>query len=195
MLEVMVAVDSEAYCEKGPDVDLEIGPNTIVAEQEELCGDVSSVGKARNHLPRVWNGFGRLRNGDEASSLGETGFGAEENMGLLENKAGSERLKEKKSQRKPSKPPRPPKPCSLDAADQKMVREMSELAMLKRARIGRMKALRKVKNEKAASNGSNLCALLVTIVFCFIIIWHGVFSKGSSGIGTQASPQPSLSQD
>lgn len=80
---------------------------------------------------------------------------------------------EKPKKKACKKPPRPPRAPSLDAADEKLIREFSELATLKRARIERMKALKRMKTAKSGSSGSNLFALIITITFCFVIIWHG----------------------
>ncbi|KAF3340505.1 hypothetical protein FCM35_KLT09349 [Carex littledalei] len=103
--------------------------------------------------------------------------------------------KKKKQQRlkKPPKPPRPPRPVPLDLSDQKLVNELTEIAMLKKARMERMKALKKLKNSKPASGNSNWCPLLVTVIFCIVIFWHGLFSRGSGGImGFHGSPEASF---
>ncbi|MED6220432.1 hypothetical protein PIB30_044754 [Stylosanthes scabra] len=98
--------------------------------------------------------------------------------------------KRKKSSKKPPRPPRPPKAPELDAADYKLIREITELAMLKRARIERMKALKKMKAAKAASPSSSnasILAMILTLIFCIVIIFHGI----SSGKGTVATFQGS----
>ncbi|KAG1371381.1 hypothetical protein COCNU_16G004750 [Cocos nucifera] len=114
--------------------------------------------------------------------------GGEEKVSLLESKTGAEKPK-KKSCKKPPKLPRPPKSPSLDATDRKLI---SELAMLKKARIERMKALKKMKNAKSKSSSSNLGALIVTALFCLVIIWQGFFSRGSSSLSFQGSPGSSV---
>lgn len=72
-----------------------------------------------------------------------------------------------------SKPPRPPTGPSMDAADWMLVKEISELAILKRKRIERMKTLHKVKKEKQSSISSSSFAMIVTLIFFIVIIWHG----------------------
>lgn len=81
--------------------------------------------------------------------------------------------KKKKRLKKPPKPPRPPRSVPLDLSDQKLVNELTEIAMLKKARMERMKALKKLKNSKPASGNGNWCALVVTVIFCLVIFWHG----------------------
>ncbi|KAJ4802062.1 hypothetical protein LUZ62_014628 [Rhynchospora pubera] len=101
--------------------------------------------------------------------------------------------KKKKRLKKPPKPPRPPRPLSLDLSDQKLVNELTEIAMLKKARIERMKALKKMKNAKPASGTGSWCALVVTVIFCIVIFWHGLFSRGNGGImGFHGSPESSF---
>jgi hypothetical protein len=82
--------------------------------------------------------------------------------------------KKKKRPKKPPKPPRPPRPVPLDLSDQKLVNELTEIAMFKKARMERMKALKKLKNSKPASGNGNWCALVVTVIFCIVIFWHGM---------------------
>lgn len=99
----------------------------------------------------------------------------------------------KKSCTKPPKPPRPSRPLSLDLADQKFIREISELAMLKKARTDRMKALKKIKNGKSASSSAgNTFALVVTLIFCIVIFWQGVFPRGRLNSAFLGSPQSSI---
>ncbi|KAF8724336.1 hypothetical protein HU200_021367 [Digitaria exilis] len=102
------------------------------------------------------------------------------NVGLLDKSAGNKQ--KKKWSKKPPRPPRPPTASPLDPADQKLISELSELAVLKRARIERMKALKKMKNSKPASSIGNMVALIITIIFCFFILWQGVFSRHGASI-------------
>lgn len=83
--------------------------------------------------------------------------------------------------KKPPKPPLPPNGPSLDAGDQKFVKELAELALRKRARIKKMKAVRKRKASKSLSQSSSstytsLSAMVITIVFFFVIIFQGKLS-------------------
>lgn len=99
-------------------------------------------------------------------------FGGEKRVGPLEKKTGAEKPK-KKNCKKPPKPPRPPNSPALDAADRKLIKEISELAMLRKARIERMKGSKKMKNARSTSSSINLGALIITILFCLVIIWQG----------------------
>lgn len=205
----MVSMDPKTSPERDLLIDLESGTRSIIDEQQRSGDAVSGVGQAKV-LNKAWGGFvttdgliqgeeagnsgshfvaeGRVQNGE--SSASKTFGEEEEKAALVENKAGAEKKKKKGS--KPPKPPRPPKSPSLDAADQKLIREISELAMLKRARMERMKALKKMKNAKASSSNSNLCALVITIIFCIVIIWQGVLSRGCSIVAFQGSPESSV---
>lgn len=175
-------------------VDLESGGTT--SEEDGPRDTFPGITKSKKLFGRVWNGSGNLDvsvKGDGAlnsANYGELnsadasveilGLLAEKKLGGEEN-VGKDVKREnprKKSNKKAPKPPRPPKSPSLDAADMKLVKEISELAMLKRARIERMKALKKMKAAKAASSTSssisNLCAMVITILFCVIIILQGI---------------------
>ncbi|THG08890.1 hypothetical protein TEA_021722 [Camellia sinensis var. sinensis] len=96
-------------------------------------------------------------------------------VNLVDKKMEKDNKRKKTSSKIPSKPPRPPRGPSLDAADIKLVREFSELAALKRKRIERMKSLRKKKEDKPSPLNSNLFAMIVTLLFCFVIIFQGIF--------------------
>ncbi|GAV71689.1 hypothetical protein CFOL_v3_15179 [Cephalotus follicularis] len=102
----------------------------------------------------------------------------EENSNNKEKKVVKQKG-QKTSNKKAPKPPRPPRGPSLDATDQKLIREISELAMLKRARIERMKALKKMKGAKASSSNSNMFAMVLTVIFCVVIIFQGMSSRGT----------------
>ncbi|KAK9281711.1 hypothetical protein L1049_004615 [Liquidambar formosana] len=122
-------------------------------------------------------------------SLG--GEGSREHVALVEKKCVREKCKKTDSKR-PAKPPRPPKGPSLDAADQKLVREISELAMKKRARIERVKLLKKMRAAKASSSSSTLSAMVITLLFCLVIIFQGISSRSSSSMRHQGSPEPAV---
>lgn len=176
-------------------VDLENGTNALI--DEEGSRDANAV----NLLNRVWNGFvspDMSSKSEENVSLGnykltyvESPF---ENGRVLIDKryGGGEEVspvEKKKSSKKPPKPPRPPRPTSMDPADQKLVREFSEAAMKRRAKTGPMK---RAKNAKPASSGGNLVALIVTIIFCFVIIWQGLFPRSGSNASLQGSSESPL---
>ncbi|XP_074563720.1 uncharacterized protein LOC141820331 isoform X4 [Curcuma longa] len=113
----------------------------------------------------------------------------EENLSLLDKKIGLDKPK-KKGRKKPPKPPRPPNSPPLDATDQKLMKEIEEIARLKRERIQRMKI--KMKNAKSTHSNSSLWALLVTILFILVIIWKGVYSRGSYKLSFHGIPESSV---
>lgn len=193
-------------------IDIESGGTTseeegIIRGQQQLQQQpVSGVRRARNLFDRVWSGFvnsdGGLPIGEDGANsmsnsaesaevLIEKKSGGEETVSLLVKKTEKEKRK-KKNSKIPPKPPRPPRGPSLDAADQKLIREISELAMLKRARIERMKAHKKMKAAKAASSNSNMYAMVITVLFCLVIIFQGMSSKGNSNLSFQGSPQSAI---
>ncbi|XWS38917.1 hypothetical protein CRYUN_Cryun18bG0004600 [Craigia yunnanensis] len=112
----------------------------------------------------------------------------QESKDAKENKLVKEKRKSL-GNKKPPKPPRPPRAPSLDAADQKLIREIAELARLKRARIERMNALKKMKAAKATSSNSNIFAMVFTVIFCLVIMFQGMSSKGTAA-SYQGSPVP-----
>ena len=167
-------------------IDLESGGTT---SEEEGSRNPSSSGAipAKKTLGRAWSGFvgfdGSIRSAQSVSIYkSELNYGRVSGNGVsLSGGLGEERMefvgkkmkKEKRKKLGSKKPPRPPIGPSLDAADMRMVREISELAMMKRARVERMKAL-KTKMEKASSSSSsNIIAMIVTFLFCFILIFQG----------------------
>lgn len=186
----MFAMDTKSSTERDALIDLESGIRSVINGEEASSDGGSSVRKAKKMLNRERNGFvgmngsirgkefvhsgtstveGSLANGGTSV---EERFGGEEKGCLLDNKTIAEKP-EKKNCKKPPKLPRPPKSPSLDAADLKLIRETSELAMLKKARIERMKASKKMKKAKSTSSSSNLGALIITALFCLVIIWQG----------------------
>lgn len=174
------------------EIDLESGENT--SEDDRISG--SHATGAKKLLGRAWSGLFQVDktkqcpNGskfykkvsgscnDLAVNLDNEMFNKVESelLNFVDKKMVKEKRK-KISYKKPSKPPRPPKGPSLDAADIKMVREFCELAALKRKRIERMKTLRNVKTEKGSSFNGNLFAMLITVLFCFVIISQGLLGS------------------
>lgn len=206
-VETTVVMDAKSLTERDVLFDLESGTKSVINGQEASRNIGSSAGQAKKVLNRVWSGFvgidGSLKGEESVHSsngkvegplanggtLVDRGLGWENKVGLLE-KTGAEKPKEK-SCKKPPRPPRPPNPPALDAADRKLIREMSELTMLRKAKIERMKALKKMKNAKSTSSSGNLVALIITMLFCFVIIWQG-FSRGSSSLSFHGSPESSV---
>lgn len=190
-------------------VDLESG---VTSSGEESCNDHVS---ANATFDRVWSGvfvFDGLGRGERESETNSysssSGFGRgeskhvelliEKSSGeyselatLVENNIAEEKLK-KTNVRKPTKPPRPPKGPTLDLADQKLVREITELAMRKRARTKRMQAFKKMKASKSSSTRNSVYALIITVLFCLVLIFQGICSKGSGSMMTDGSPAPAI---
>lgn len=75
--------------------------------------------------------------------------------------------------KKHPKPPRPPTGPSLHAADLELVKEISNRTRLRRARRERLKALNKMKTDRKSSSNINFLAIIVTAIFCFVIIFQG----------------------
>ncbi|XP_039021277.1 uncharacterized protein LOC120153386 isoform X2 [Hibiscus syriacus] len=98
----------------------------------------------------------------------------------------------KTNTRKSPKPPRPPKGPLLDAADQKLVREIAELAMRKRARMKRLKTMKRMKDAKASSSSTSLFAMVITVLFCFVIFFQGICIRRCASVMSEGSPSPSV---
>ncbi|KAJ8467609.1 hypothetical protein OPV22_030161 [Ensete ventricosum] len=200
-------MDKQISVDRDVLVDLESGMNTVINQQEEAKDVDCSAGQGRRVLDKEWSGFlgidgfmkheeaVKLENGmpgcaelpvRNAEASVDKRVGGDEWVRLLEEKVGAEKMKKKGCKKHP-KPPRPPKSLSLDAADQKLIREISELSMMKRARTERMK--KKMRNAKSTSSTGNFFALIVTILFCLVIIWQGAFSQGSSTVRSHGSPE------
>ncbi|XP_010267922.1 PREDICTED: uncharacterized protein LOC104605027 isoform X2 [Nelumbo nucifera] len=191
-------MDDMALRDRDHASDLESGGTTSEEGSKE---PISGIGQVKRLLNRVWSGSVRGEDGMNAcrtSNSGEfstenQGFvtdknsGGEESVGLPEKKVAKEKRKKPRS-KKPPKPPRPPRGPSLDAADLKLIKELSEIAMLKRARIERMKTLKKMKAAKASSSNSTLSAMLITVLFCIVIILQGMCSIGRSILNFNGSP-------
>lgn len=175
------------------EVDLESGGTT---SEEDGTRDLVSANRQTDRISNwVWTGHFGLDNPvsgkcgtDFYSNLTKFGETVNENMqSLLEKnfkvdckenvapleKKSVEQKYEKPNSRKAPKPPRPPRGPSLDAADHKLVREIAELAMRKRARIERSKAMKRMKTTKGSKSYSSLSAMIVTLLFCLIVIFQG----------------------
>lgn len=180
-----VQMESKSVNDKDALVDLESGSCDVVSEHNNRVDASFTVGHARTVHNGAWNVCGSTneahnqhsdssapvsdassRNGDDRKSEGD------EKLGLVDS-SGGEKTKKKRS-KKPPRPPRPPTLTPLDISDQKLLNELNELAVLKRARIERMKALKKMKNAKQGSSSTNICPLIITIIFCVVILWQGI---------------------
>uniref|UniRef100_A0A0A8YKC3 Uncharacterized protein n=1 Tax=Arundo donax TaxID=35708 RepID=A0A0A8YKC3_ARUDO len=198
-------METKGVSDQDPLIDLESGNCVVVSQHNNGVDPSFIVGQART----APNGNGCVgangclkddksqhincsppasdaiaKNGDDRKSEGE------EKLGLLDN-SGGEKAKKKRS-KKPPRPPRPPTLTALDVSDQKLLNELNELAVLKRARIERMKALKKMKNAKQGSSSNNLCPLIITIIFCIVILWQGFFSRQASAVSFHGSPESSI---
>ncbi|WOL04022.1 hypothetical protein Cni_G12743 [Canna indica] len=195
-------MDKNSSGERDLVFDLESGMNSVTNEQEGV--------KEKRELSRVWSGFVgidgsikgerafKLENSTSISSklplankeaLVDERIEQDEKVGLLEQKIGVKKSK-KKGCKKPPKPPRPPNSLPLDAADHELMKQIEEIEMLRRARIDRMK--KKLKNANSAHSSSSLWALIITILFVFILIWPGVYSRRSYSINFHGSPKSSV---
>ncbi|KAH7676388.1 hypothetical protein IHE45_07G012100 [Dioscorea alata] len=201
----MVFMDPKSL-EKDLFIDLESGKHAVVNEvlSEDSCSSVELGRQIPNKFCSEVGSDSGLLKGEEHTSvqyyslslsdgssknvddIGRKSLGGEEKMVHLE-KVGAEKPRKKKCK----KPPRPPRPPSLDSTEQKLAKEISELAMLKRARIERMKALKNMKNAKQAASNNSLCALVITVLFCLVIVWQGVFSRDLSSLSFHGSPESS----
>lgn len=174
------------------DFEGDIESGVTVSEEDSSEVPVSGAKKqARTFLKKICSGFvdGSIKNEDKVGLCGvvsdSNGF-SPENVKMVSNKIleGEETVdytektlakeKHKKtSNKKAPKPPRPPRGPSLDAADLKLIKEISEVAMLKRARVERRKALKKMKAAKSPSSNSSIFAMVLTILFCIVIVCQG----------------------
>ncbi|XP_011040927.1 PREDICTED: uncharacterized protein LOC105137049 [Populus euphratica] len=185
------------------EVDLESGGTTN--EEDKMSDPISANGQTKTILKRACTGavgFHGVANSSNFSELAadnvellidnnSEGEEGQQNITFLDRKDVVEK-RIKKNLKKPPKPPRPPKGLSLDAADQKLMKEITELAMRKRARIERLKALKKMRAAKTSSWSSSLSAMVITIVFCLIIIYQGISSRYSGSLALKGSPEPAV---
>ncbi|XP_072997976.1 uncharacterized protein [Typha latifolia] len=192
-MRTMVVMETKSSRDRDVVIDLESGTNEIIDKEFRVGGANTMLNWGRNGEETVDcldsssnPGEGLLTDGEAL----ERRFGGEEKVGLLE-KVRAEKPRKKRPKR-PPKPPRPPKPSPMDANDEKVAREISEIAMMKRERMERMKALKNMKNSKTTSSSSNLCALVVTILFCLIVIWQGFLQRDSSSASFHGSPESAV---
>ncbi|KAJ6675029.1 PROTEIN putative-RELATED [Salix viminalis] len=169
------------------EVDLESGGTTN--QEDKVSDPISANGQTKTILKRACTGpmgFHRLANSSNFSELAaedvellidnnSEGEEGQQNITFVDRKDVVEK-RIKKNWKPPPKPPRPPKGLSLDAADQKLMKEITELAMRKRARIERLKAIKKMRAAKTSSWSSSLSAMVITIVFCLIILYQGILA-------------------
>ncbi|KAJ0112315.1 hypothetical protein Patl1_00849 [Pistacia atlantica] len=181
-------MDLFASKERDLEADLESGETT---SEEDRTKDPVSANRQTNIIFNwIWtgqfssDGFVRGKGGNLYSNSSKFGEAAGENVELLIDKNSEEKKcvegkRKKTNSRKPPKPPRPPKGPTLDAADQKLVREIADLAMRKRARSERIKALKRMKAAKAPASNSTVFAMIITLIFCLIIVFQGIVALKS----------------
>uniref|UniRef100_A0A2P2JPQ4 Transmembrane protein n=1 Tax=Rhizophora mucronata TaxID=61149 RepID=A0A2P2JPQ4_RHIMU len=196
-------MDRRVLRERDLDIDLESGGTT---SEKDTTSDIVPANRQTNKLVAMfWNGLLSL---DGLVSSSKSGQVSDDNVGLLINKnlegkedqlqltfwnrMHGEEKRKKKNSKKPPKPPRPPNGPSLDAADQKLVKEIAELATRKRARIEQIKALKKMRASKASSWNSSLSAMVITVLFCLIVIFHGFCSRNGGSVLSRSSPKPAF---
>ncbi|RYR39658.1 hypothetical protein Ahy_A09g045233 [Arachis hypogaea] len=186
--------------ERDIDFDLESGGNST--EEDSSTDRSTSDGDSNGGFRYPWN---RIL-GFESSSCSNSStkpVNGVDNVGVLVNDDNYNNFAHVNNQnankaatnpsRKPSKPPLPPNGPSLIAGDQRFVKELSELALRKRARIKRMKAVRKMKAIKSASSSSSsytgFSALVISVFFLLVLIFHGIRSVHSNVVELTASPE------
>ncbi|KAI8531716.1 hypothetical protein RHMOL_Rhmol11G0157000 [Rhododendron molle] len=167
---------------RGSDVDIDLESGGTTSDED----GVRYPGSNERHVGKSWSGLVGLersiRCGESSGSHNNVLSSDDvlvdnvEMVNLVGKKMVTDKRK-KTSSKGSSKPPRPPRGPSLDSADMKWVREFSELAALKRKRVERLKSVRKAKADKASPLNSNLCAMVVTAIFCFVIIFQGLLGS------------------
>ncbi|KAH7578225.1 hypothetical protein ACOSP7_000571 [Xanthoceras sorbifolium] len=204
-------MDHLASGEREFEVDIESGGTT--SEEDKTKDLISENGQTKTVPYSVLSGllsFDRYVKPSSGMNLCSNslkfGEAPDENVELLKDKNSEEETNEhaapvkkcvegkrkKTNSTKPSKPPRPPNGPSLDAADEKLVREIAELAMRKRARMERIRALRKMKAAKTSNFNSSLSALIITLLFCLIILFQGLCYRSHANVSMQGSPAPAV---
>ncbi|KAL4339374.1 hypothetical protein GQ457_08G021780 [Hibiscus cannabinus] len=199
--------------ERDTEVDLESGGST--SEDERTIDRVSSSLQTRRILGGVWSdlwsldrivkGESGINSCSSSSSFGavvdenaeffidKNSEGEENHEAVVPAEKNSREVKCKKANsRKPPKPPRPPKGPLLDAADQKLVREITELAMRKRARMKRIKTMKRMKEAKASSSSASLYAMVITVLFCFVILFQGICSRHGANVLSEGTSSPAV---
>ncbi|PON49526.1 Transmembrane protein [Trema orientale] len=187
-------MDHMASKENGLDFDLESGGEAETSsEQEQHEGESLDSGdkSQKKTLSRLRSGhFGRfiliedsdgllgtskniLSNGDYDLDRMVSRVGEKAEGNFVEKKKVNEKRKKTSFNKKHPKPPRPPGGPSLDEADMKFVKEISDHARLRHKNRERLKALKKMKATKAPSSNINLIAMIITIIFCLVIIFQG----------------------
>ncbi|KAK7278161.1 hypothetical protein RJT34_23186 [Clitoria ternatea] len=205
--------------EKDIDFDLESGGNSSEEDSNnDLC---VSERESKGGCRWAWNGFLNFDGSDKGKSgiescsnsakscdvvdensldlfMGKALEHVQHQLPLVNVNNANQKTKLTIPKKSP-KPPLPPKGPLLDAGDQKFVKELAELALRKRARIKKMKAVRKRKASKLSSSPSstftNLSAMVITVFFFLVIIFHGIRSSSSSTVGLMASPEAVVAAD
>ncbi|CAL9003223.1 unnamed protein product, partial [Prunus brigantina] len=183
--EVRHVMDHLGSRESDLDFDLESGETESTSEEDGNEGSGSDGKCSRKTMARARSGYlyvdgsiaarDGLSAGNNVSSIGQNMDMLASSMGQMAEGRMEKRTveKQKKIPKKYPKPPRPPTGPSLHAADIEFVKEISKHSRLRRARRERMNALKKMKSDKTSSSKINFLAMIVTTIFCFVIIFHG----------------------
>lgn len=180
---VMAHMDSR---ESNSDADLEYGEIRRLDDQNKGRSCISQ--HSNKMVDRGWNmvrGSNGSIKGDNLLTACNNVLNYGENLEIYVDELGEEAaslvkkkmVAEKWKSKKPPKPPRPPGTPSFDEADIKLCREISELARLKYARIRQMKALKKKRADKVSSPVVRFFAMVITILFCYVIIFQGILGS------------------
>ncbi|KAK7392218.1 hypothetical protein VNO78_20648 [Psophocarpus tetragonolobus] len=199
--------------EKDVEFDLESGGNT---SEEDVGNDVYvSHRESKGAFVLAWNGVlnidgsDRGKNGIESTKSGDVVVADGNNLQLFVDKGfvqhqlshvNGKHAKQKTkpfNPKKPPKPPLPPRGPSLDPVDQQFVKELAELALRKRARVKKMRAVRKKKASKSSSSSTytSLSAMVVTVFFFLVIIFHGIRSASSASVEVMVSSEKAFTAD
>lgn len=186
--EVNHTMDCKYYREIHLDIDLESGGTDT--SSDENGGNDSNLGLKRPNklLSRLRSGHLSSKNSD-GSGPSKSSLSSDEALNLLvsgmrrKTEDFGDTIRDKKKNKmgykQHSKPPRHPRSPSLDSVDMKLVQEISEHSRLRHAKIERTKALMKRKVDNSSSLSSynyDMVAMVVTIVFFFVIIYQGNFN-------------------
>ncbi|KAJ6680047.1 PROTEIN putative-RELATED [Salix purpurea] len=156
------------------EVDLESGGTTN--QEDKVSDPISANGQTKTILKRACTGpmgFHRLANSSNFSELA-----AEDVELLIDNNSEGEEGQQNIT--------------FVDRKDVKLMKEITELAMRKRARIERLKAIKKMRAAKTSSWSSSLSAMVITIVFCLIILYQGISSRYSGSLALKGSPESAV---
>ncbi|KAF3436669.1 hypothetical protein FNV43_RR19416 [Rhamnella rubrinervis] len=175
-------MEHDGLRESDTEVDLESAETDTRSEEDRSTDSDTSERQPKKMMGRMRGGHMRLVNGlTRGSSDGFLGSSMSSGQDLDVQKKTEDRIRKEKQRKTSSKrypkPPRPPGGPSLDAADMKLVKEISEHVRSRRARREKMKELTKKRADKISSSNINIFAMLITIIFCFVVILQGILGS------------------